>query len=70
MNTRNRVPVNNIDHCLQQAEVISKRLQNPSLKEGELCQIFGCLAGDTTIGLLAYAIWRGRAELISSIGSE
>lgn len=70
MNTRNKVPVNNIDHCLQQAQVISKRLQNPSLKDGELCQAFGCLAGDTTTGLLAYAIWRVRAELISSIGSE
>lgn len=70
MKTRNRLPINNIDHCLQQAKMISKRLQNPHLKDGNLCQVFGCLAGNTTTGLLAYAIWRERAELLSSIRSE
>lgn len=65
MNARNRLPINNIDQCLQQAQVISKRLHDPQLKDGSLCQVFGSLAGDASIGLLAYAIWRGRSELIS-----
>lgn len=65
MNKRNRLPVNNIDYCLQQAQVISERLHNPQLKDGSICRVFGSLARDTTTGLLAYAIWRGRSDLLS-----
>jgi len=64
---RNRLPVNNIDHCLQQAQVISRRLDNPHLKDGHLCRVFSVLAGNATTGLLAYAIWRGRSELFSHL---
>ena len=69
MSTKNRLPVNNIDSCLQQAQVISRKLDDPQQKDGHLCHVFSLLAGNATTGLLAYAIWRGRSELFSHLAS-
>lgn len=52
--------INDIEHCLAQAHQLTKGdTRRP------LCRVFQCLAGDETTGLVAYAIWRGRSQVIS-----
>ena len=56
-----QVPVNDIGQCVQQAKELD--IRHP------LRRVFSRLAGDETTGLLAYAIWRGRSQLISNLQS-
>lgn len=59
MRKQNRLPVNDIDHCLEQAQHLN--IRHP------LCRAFSYMAGDETTGLIAYAIWRGRSQLLSTL---
>jgi len=59
MKKQNSLPVNNIDHCLEQAQHLN--IRHP------LCRAFGYMAGDETTGLIAYAIWCGRSQLLSTL---
>jgi hypothetical protein len=59
--------VNDINQCLAQAHLLAKRMSQPQRKEHSLAHVFTTLAGDETTGLLAFAIWRGRSRLISSL---
>ena len=54
-----RLPVNNIEYCLAQAHDLN--IRHP------LRRVFSYMAGDETTGLVAYAIWRGRSQLLSSL---
>ena len=65
MNTT--ISVNDINQCLAQAHLLAKQMNQPQRKEHSLAQVFTSLAGDETAGLLAFAIWRGRSRLISSL---
>src|SRR5215207_3292864 len=53
--------VNDIGQCVAQAKRLNTR--------DPLRRVFCQLAGDETTGLLAYAIWRGRSQLISTLQS-
>ena len=54
-----KVPVNDISQCLAQARHLNTR--HP------IRRVFSYLAGDDTTGLVAYAIWRGRSQLLSTL---
>ena len=49
--------------------MLAKQMSQPQRKEHSLAQAFTSLAGDETAGLLAFAIWRGRSRLLSSLRS-
>src|SRR5215217_5329626 len=51
--------VNDIGQCVAQAKHLNTR--------DPLRRVFCQLAGDETTGLIAYAIWRGRSQLISTL---
>jgi hypothetical protein len=51
--------VNDIGQCVAQAKHLN--IRHPYKR------IFCKLAGDETTGLIAYAIWRGRSQLISTL---
>ena len=53
--------VNDIGQCVAQAKDLN--IRHPFRR------VFSRLAGDETTGLIAYAIWRGRSQLISNIQS-
>jgi len=53
------LPVNDIEHCLAQARYLN--IRHP------LRRVFSSMAGNETTGLVAYAIWRGRSQLLSTL---
>ena len=55
------IPINDISHCIQQAQ----SLQSIPESDKRFYQAFTHLAGDRTTGFLAYAIWRGRSNMLS-----
>ena len=59
--------VNDINKCLDQAHVLVNQLGYSDCKEHSLAQIFKSLAGVEKTGLLAFAIWRERSRLLSSL---
>ncbi len=67
MSKRIRYPVNDISHCVEQASRLTKRRQKKRRRDVSIFRAFASLAGDETIGFLAYAIWRGRSQLLSQI---
>jgi hypothetical protein len=67
MRGRTQYPVNDIGQCVEQAHSLAQRLQEKRHRDLSICRVFTSLAGDETIGFLAYAIWRGRSELLSMI---
>ena len=67
MRGRNQYTVNDISLCIDQANRLAHRLQKKRGRDLSLCRAFTSLAGDETIGFLAYAIWRGRSQLLSAI---
>ena len=56
-----KVPINDINHCIQQARSMQRIKEN----DEKLCQIFNYLAGDRAVGFLAFAIWRGRSNMLT-----
>ena len=67
MRGRNQYPVNDIGQCVEQAHNLARRLQKKRPRDLSFCRAFTSMAGDETVGFLAYAIWRGRSELLSMI---
>jgi hypothetical protein len=53
------LPINSIENCLAQARDLN--IRHP------LRSAFSHLTGDETTGLVAYAIWRGRSQLLSTL---
>ena len=64
MQRNSRMMINDIEDCLAQAHLLTQ--QNT---RQPLYKVFKCLAGDETTGLVAYAIWRGRSQIISILNS-
>jgi hypothetical protein len=67
MRGRSQYPVNDIGQCVEQAHSLARGLQHQRGRDLSIRQAFTSLAGDETVGFLAYAIWRGRSELLSLI---
>jgi hypothetical protein len=61
------LPINDIRQCLDQAQQLSKRLEDQQCKDHELVKVFASLAGDEQVGMLAYAIWRDRSLALSGL---
>lgn len=63
-NSKNmKTPINDFIHCVQQA----RSLQNNQESDKKIWQVFTRLAGDSTTGFLAYAIWRGRSNMLTLV---
>jgi len=60
---KSKRPINDICQCLHQAQHIAKRIKQPRQKEQSYIHIFRSLAGDELVGLMAFAIWRGRSQI-------
>jgi hypothetical protein len=58
-------PINDISQCLVQAQQLTSSLQNTRRKEQRLVRAFTALAGDATVGLVAFMIWRSRSVLLT-----
>ncbi len=63
---QNNHPVNDIGQCVRQAHHLVQRIQTGSAQDRSLCHVFTSLAGDATVGFLAYAIWRVRSPFFST----
>jgi hypothetical protein len=60
-------PVNDINQCIERARTLAKASHIKHPKYGSYRRIFVSLTGDEEIGWLAYAIWKGRSDLLSLI---
>jgi hypothetical protein len=58
-----KTPINDFIHCIRQA----RSLQKIQESDKKLWMAFSHLAGDSTTGFLAYAIWRGRSNMLTLI---
>ncbi len=65
MNRKKHYQLNDISHCIEQAHLAANMLRNNRRPMKRLSDAFKHLAGDETIGILAFAIWRGRSGLLS-----
>jgi hypothetical protein len=63
-------PVNDIGQCVEQAHHLALRLKKKRRRDLSIRRAFTSLAGDETVGFLAYAIWRGRSDLLSMIQTQ
>ena len=63
MKNKPELVINRIEDCLLQATMLHRQLT----VEPRLFNVFKCLARDETTGLMAYAIWKGRSKLLSSL---
>ena len=61
MLTKDRTQINDIIACLH----LAKGLGRIRLEDHPQYKVFSQLAGDSAIDLLAYAIWRGRGDLLT-----
>jgi len=50
--------------CVEQADRLARRLRKNRRRDRAIYRAFTSLAGDETVGFLAFAIWRGRAQLL------
>ena len=62
--------INDIQHCLSDAKVLSNQFTHTQYRGGRVYQIFTSLAGDKTIGFLAYVIWKSRGRWLSSLSNN
>jgi len=60
-------PVNDFNQCIEQARKLAQANQIKHPKYCSLHRIFVSLTGDEEIGWLAFAIWKGRSDLLSLI---
>jgi hypothetical protein len=67
MKRGSRYPVNDISQCVEQADRLARRLRKNRRRDRAIYRAFTSLAGDETVGFLAFAIWRGRAQLLSKM---
>jgi hypothetical protein len=59
--------VNDIWQCLEDAQALSEQFSHDIDKDGRVFKVFISLAGDHTIGFLAFVIWKGRNSWLSSL---
>jgi len=67
MKNHNQYFVNDIRRCVEQAYLLANNNQNIRQKERSLYRAFVSLAGDESIGLLAFTIWRSRSQLLTNL---
>jgi len=66
---RTNCPVNDINQCIERARTLAKASHFKHPKYCSLHRIFVSLTGDEETGWLAFAIWKGRSDLLSLIRS-
>ena len=66
-NKETRYPVNDINQCIERAHTLAKSSHAKHPKYRSYHRIFVSLTGDEEIGWLAFAIWKGRSDLLSFI---
>lgn len=59
--------INDIWVCLLDAKALSRQFTHTRYRERRVYQVFTSLAGDKTIGFLAYVIWKSRGRWLSSL---
>lgn len=59
--------INDINQCVEAARRLTRQLKRSRRPDRRLCRVFSSLAADEAVGLLAYVIWRGRAQLLSEL---
>jgi len=59
--------INDIRQCLDYAHLLAKRIKHTHNRDRNLFLAFASLAGDETVGFLAYVIWHGRSKLLSDL---
>ena len=66
-NNPNQQPINDIWHCLEDAQVLAKHFNKTQHNEKRIFHAFTTLAQDEAVGLLAYVIWKGRGRGLFSL---
>jgi hypothetical protein len=66
-NKGTRCPVNDINQCIERARTLAKASHTRQPQNRSYHRIFVSLTGDEEIGWLAFAIWKGRSDLLSRI---
>lgn len=64
-NRRIKYPVNDVNQCIVRARNLVKVNHTKYSKNSSLHRIFVTLTGDEEIGWIAFAIWKGRSDLLS-----
>ena len=59
--------INDINQCLEDAQKLSRQFSHDREKGERVFKVFTLLAGDHTVGFLAYVIWKGRAQGLSGL---
>ena len=67
INKPNSQSVNDIRHCLEDAQVLVKHFNKSQHNEKRIFHAFTTLAQDEAVGFLAYIIWKGRGKGLSSL---
>ena len=67
INNPNQGSVNDIWHCLEDAHALAEQFKQTKRNEKRIFQAFTSLAQDESVGFLAYVIWKGRGQKLSSL---
>ena len=59
--------VNDFWHCLEDAQVLANQIKKTCCNEKRIFCTFTSLAKDDAVGFLAYVIWKGRGQGLSSL---
>ena len=60
-------PVNDIWDCLEDAHALANQFKHTRYNDKRIFRAFASLAQDESIGFLAYVIWKGRGQGLSSL---
>jgi hypothetical protein len=67
INNQTQKSVNDIWHCLEDAQVLASQFKKTQRNEKRIFRAFTTLAQDESVGFLAYVIWKGRGQGLSSL---
>lgn len=70
INDPNKESVNDIWHCLEDAQVLVNQFKQTQRNEKRIFRAFTSLAQDESVGFLAYVIWKGRGQRLSDLRSH
>ena len=64
---KSKQSVNDIWHCLEDAQVLADQFKKTCPNEKRIFHAFSSLAQDESVGFLAFVIWKGRGRWLSSL---
>ena len=59
--------VNDIRDCLEDAHALANQFKHTRYTDKRIFRVFASLAQDESVGFLAYVIWKGRGQGLSSL---